>query len=135
MPAIAVTRARLAFGGAYAPLPLVRFAVTILRQPIAILFEHAVVVLRTFAARFVRRIFAPASRRLRLAPRVAFAKFFPSPAHGAIGRPFFGIGWQPGLVIPRFCRIDDSIEPLAYGHAGPARGVPCGRARFRTETS
>src|SRR5580700_5133033 len=36
------------------------------RQPIAILFEHAVVVLRALAVRFVRPIFARAPRWLRL---------------------------------------------------------------------
>jgi hypothetical protein len=62
------------------------------RQPIAILFEHAVVVLRALAVRFVRPIFARAPRWLRLAPRFAIAKFFPAPTHGTIGRPFFGVG-------------------------------------------
>jgi hypothetical protein len=135
MPAIAMMRARVALAIPHVPLPLVGFAVAMPRQPIAILFEHAVVVLRTLAAQFVRPIFAPASRRLRLAACIAFAKFFPAPGHGTIGRPVFGIGWPPGLVILRFCRLNDSVEPLAHGHAGPACGVPRSGARFRTETS
>jgi hypothetical protein len=91
--------------------------------------------LPALAARFVRPIFALALRRLRLAPRVAFAKFFLAPARGTISKPFFGIGWPPGLVILRFRRLNDTVEPLAHGHAGPACGVPRSGARFRMETS
>ena len=92
MPAIVMMRARLALAAPGAPLPLVGLVVAMPRQPIAILFEHAIVVSRTLAARFVRLIFAPAPRRLRLAPRVAFTKFFPALAHGTISRPFLGVG-------------------------------------------
>ena len=89
---IAMTRVLLALAGPGAPLSLVGFAVAMPRHPIAILFDHAViVVLRTLAARFVRHIFAPALRRLLLAPRFAIAKFFSAPSHGTIGGPFFGV--------------------------------------------
>jgi hypothetical protein len=92
MLSIAMTRALLILAGPGAPLSLVGFAVAMPRHPIAILFDHAViVVLRTLGARIVRHIFAPAPRRLLLAPCFAIAKFFSAPSHGTIGGPFFAV--------------------------------------------
>jgi hypothetical protein len=89
-PMIAMTRALPILAGPGAPLSLVGFAVAMPRHPIAILFDHAViVVLRTLGARIVRHIFAPA--RLLLAPCFAIAKFFSAPSHGTIGGPFFAV--------------------------------------------
>jgi hypothetical protein len=87
-----MARGSLALAGPSAPLRLVGLAVAMPRHPIAILFEHAlIVVLRTLAARFVRRMLTPALRRLRLAPRFAIAKFFFASSRGTISGPFFGV--------------------------------------------
>jgi hypothetical protein len=92
MPSLAMTRPRLALAIPVAPLRVLRLAVAIARQPIAIVLEHAViVVLRTLAGRFIRRMLAPASKRVLLAPCFAIANVI-APSHRTISGPLFGAG-------------------------------------------
>jgi hypothetical protein len=131
---VTATRARIArcYG---APLRPVGFIGTVLRCPIGPRLEPAYLVIpRTFAARFVVAVITLAARRIHLAPRIAIAKIFFALSSRTIRAPSLVVVGPRSIVVLRFCWVDDSIEPLSDGHAGPC-GIARRRARVRTGAS
>jgi hypothetical protein len=131
---VTATRARVA--RCYrAPLRSVRFIGTVVRRPVRPLLEPARLVIPwTFTARFVVTIIALAAGRIQLAARIAIAKiFFALSSRSTRARSVIVVG-PPSIVVLRCRWVDDSIEPLSNGHAGPC-GIARRRARVRTGTS
>jgi hypothetical protein len=122
------------------PLLPVGFVRTIVRRPIALLLEPArLIVPRIFAARFVvtiiTTIIARARGRIHLPPCIAIAKIYAALLSRTIRAPAVVVVGPRSIVFLWFCWIDDSIKPLANGHAGSACGVARRAVRVRTGTS
>jgi hypothetical protein len=76
-----------------------------------------------------------AAGRIDLPPRIAIAKIFSARSSCTIRAPSDIVVATLSIIVLRFCWVDDSIEPLSDGHAGPACGIARRRARVRTGTS
>ncbi len=133
MCALAWLRGRFA-ASRRAPLRFVEFGSAVVRRAIAIRFGLvATVVRQSLAPHRVRTIVRFASSGIHLAPRVAIANVFTALSLGTIRLASVRLTEPPSLVRLWLCRVDDRIKPLRDRHAGPARGVACRGARFRTE--
>ena len=119
-----------------APLRPVGFIGTVVRRPIGPpLGPGRLVIARALAARFVVTITALAAGRIHLPPRIAIAKIFSALSSRKIRASSVIVVAPRSIVVLRLCWVDDSIEPLANGHAGPACGIARRGARVRTGTS
>jgi hypothetical protein len=119
-----------------APLWPVGFIGTVVWHPIGPLLEPGrLVIPLTFTAPFVVMIITLAAGRIHLPPRITIAKIFSARSSRMIRAASDIVVALRSIVVLRFCWVDDSIEPLSNGHAGPACGIARRRARVRTGTS